>query len=214
MINNKEVFNKIFEQKGFGSKYHSGEGANVEQTKKIIVELPILFNKYNIKSLLDAPCGDFNYMQFVYKSVGFYTGADISDKLIERNKKLFPEVNFKIMDIKNDKLPDVDCLLCRDIFVHMHYDDIKKSIINIKKSKIKYLLTTTFPETGKIRAPNKILTQINTASLFWQPLNLQQSPLNFPKPLTIINENCTEENGIYKDKSLGLWIVKLLPDYS
>ena len=42
---------------------------------------------------------------------------------------------------------------------------------------------------------------------FWRPLNLELSPFDFPKPLKIINEKCTEYNGIYADKSLGLWLL-------
>jgi len=29
----------------------------------------------------------------------------------------------------------------------------------------------------------------------------------FPKPLKIIFEGCTEDDGIFKDKALGLWKI-------
>jgi hypothetical protein len=41
----------------------------------------------------------------------------------------------------------------------------------------------------------------------WRPLNLELPPFNFPKPVKLINEQCTEGNGEYTDKHLGLWFL-------
>jgi hypothetical protein len=59
-------------------------------------------------------------------------------------------------------------------------------------------MTTTFPECDE----NKNITTGD-----WRIINLELSPFNFPKPLYLLNENCTEGEGTYKDKSLGLWEV-------
>lgn len=34
---------------------------------------------------------------------------------------------------------------------------------------------------------------------------MQLQPFNFPAPIRIINEKCTEAGGQYSDESLGLW---------
>jgi glycosyltransferase involved in cell wall biosynthesis len=39
----------------------------------------------------------------------------------------------------------------------------------------------------------------------WHPLNLMAPPFNFPPPIQLLNEQCTEDNGNYIDKSLALW---------
>lgn len=59
----------------------------------------------------------------------------------------------------------------------------------------RYLLTTTYTER-----------QINVESATggWRPLDLQLPPFNFPAPLAVINENCTEGDGQYADKSFGV----------
>ncbi|MGH8131321.1 MAG: hypothetical protein ACRES3_10755 [Steroidobacteraceae bacterium] len=44
----------------------------------------------------------------------------------------------------------------------------------------------------------------------WRPLNLQPPPFGLPPPLRLINENCTEGNGAYRDKALGLWDLTTL----
>jgi len=33
-------------------------------------------------------------------------------------------------------------------------------------------------------------------------------PFNFPKPLEIINEKCTENGGVNSDKSMCIWAVE------
>ena len=60
-------FSEIYEKKGFtGEAYPlSGIGSSLEQTKKLREKLPELFKQYDIHSLVDAPCGDFFWMQSV-----------------------------------------------------------------------------------------------------------------------------------------------------
>ncbi len=41
-------------------------------------------------------------------------------------------------------------------------------------------------------------------------LNLQQAPFNFPPPEHLLVEECTEGNGAYRDKSLGVWNLDAL----
>ncbi len=45
----------------------------------------------------------------------------------------------------------------------------------------------------------------------WRTLNLEIHPFHFPKPITVINEHCTEGNGEYSDKSLELWLLEDIP---
>ena len=66
------------------------------------------------------------------------------------------------------------------------------------QSQSKFLLTTTFPN----RHSN---IDIDTGE--WRPLNLNITPFDFPEPRLVINENCTEKNNAYKDKSLALYLI-------
>lgn len=42
----------------------------------------------------------------------------------------------------------------------------------------------------------------------WRPLNLERPPFNFPPPAELLAEGCTEAEGRFLDKSLGLWAIK------
>lgn len=194
----KEVFLNIFNENHWGGTDSiSGPGSDLTQTKILIKTLPKLLEEYKIKTMLDIPCGDFYWMSNVDLSKVKYTGADIVDNIIDKCKSDHPLYDFKIMDLVNSELPSVDLIFCRDCLVHLPYEMIKKALINIKNSKSKYLLTTSF-----INHDN-----IDTHLGGWRPLNLAKDPFNLPEPILIINEGCTENNNAYFDKSMFLWKI-------
>ena len=195
----KQIFTDIFLKNEWGgSESVSGPGSSLEQTRVLINELPKLFKQYDIKSILDIPCGDFFWLSNVNLADIDYIGADIVERIVEDNQNNYPKFVFLNMDIITSSLPQVDLIFCRDCLVHLPYTDIFTAIENIKNSGSKYLLTTSF-------------TDHDNVDMFiggWRPINLCKEPFNLPKPIQIINEGCTEDNGIYKDKSMYLWQIK------
>lgn len=176
----------------------SGNGSTITQTITIRTQLPKLFNIFNIKSILDAGCGDFNWMKMIHIDGINYIGVDVVEEIINENNNLYQKNNivFEQKEIMSDMLPKSDLILCRDCLVLFSNDDIKQTLINFKKSGSRYLLITNF---NKKRQFNDIKTGM------WRPLNLQCTPFNLPPPILSINENCTEANMLYKDKCLDLW---------
>lgn len=183
-----------------GDSSVSGQGSDDSQTKEIRKRLPLLVSDYKIKSILDIPCGDFNWMKDVELNVNLYIGADIVEEIIKNNSLKYSneKIQFEKLDLTKDILPEVDLVFCRDCLVHLSNVDITKSIANIKRSKSKYILTTTFIECD---SNEDILTGD------WRVLNLSKKPFNFPEPVLLINENCNECNNTYSDKCLGLWRI-------
>ena len=150
--------------------------------------------------MLDIPCGDFNWMKNIELNLLEYIGADIVKEIVRLNNEKYSndKRRFVCLDIIKDNLPRADMVFCRDCLVHLSNDNVLKSIENIKRSNSKYLLTTTFTEC-------EINEDIVTGD--WRIINLLKEPLNFPNPILLINEDCTEGNGTYSDKSLGLWRI-------
>ena len=198
----EEIFTETFRKRYWRSKESvSGRGAELSQTAVLRAELPQLLRQFGIKSLLDLPCGDFNWMQHVDLQNIQYTGGDIVDSLVVQNQAKYRNAQrtFLHLDLLTDVLPDADCILVRDCLVHFSIAHIKQALANIKRSNITYLLTTSFPNLEKNE-------DIQTG--YWRPLNLQKAPLFFPEPLYCLNEGCTEENGAFADKSLCLWKIE------
>jgi hypothetical protein len=198
----KEVFTKIKDNNIWGSSESvSGRGSELHQTKILIQELPKLFKNYNIRTIIDIPCGDFNWMSQVDLSTIDYIGADIVDELISENQKRYnsKNINFFALDLITDILPQRDLIFTRDCLVHLSFADIQKAITNIKKSGCKYLFTTTFVD---YHDNEDIITGQ------WRAINLQDKPFNFPQPEYVLLENCTEGDGRWKNKAMGLWLIE------
>jgi glycosyltransferase involved in cell wall biosynthesis len=117
-VDTKKRFTLYYKRNTFGSKESkSGEGSTLTQTEKIRPVLPRLFKDYGIEIMIDAPCGDFNWMRHVnMDNIKRYYGIDIVDDIIIKNKKKYGDDKFKFLclDILNDGLPEGDLLLCRD----------------------------------------------------------------------------------------------------
>lgn len=197
----EQRFETIFKNNSWGGRNSvSGRGSDSDQTKYIIKEIQSLFRDLGVSTVLDIPCGDFNWMRNVNLSGITYIGADIVKEIITNNKERYEKSNisFRHMNLTEDALPQADVILIRDCLVHMSYDDIFKSLDNVCRSMSQYLLTTSFTD----RQDNK---DIITGD--WRTLNLQIAPFSFPKPIRIINEKCTQGKLSYTDKSLGLWEI-------
>ena len=205
-LNTNEVFTEIYKNNYWkSSESKSGTGSEIIQTELLINELDKLLIKLNIESVLDLPCGDFKWMQKVDLSNINYLGADIVEELIRSNINIYckesQNIKFQVLNLITDSLPKMDLIIVRDCLVHLPYKDIFAAIKNIKSSGSKYLLTTTFTKHNSNQ-------DIDTGD--WRRINLNKKPFNFSKPILIINENCTEDGGIYNDKSMALWDISTL----
>ena len=203
-LSTQETFEEIYKTNHWsGNASISGQGSDTSQTEYIVTEIPKLLKEFDVRSILDVPCGDFNWFnQIPLKGIS-YTGGDIVSEVIQKNNPHFSNENVRFIEIDliRDELPTADLIFCRDCLVHLSNDDILSAIKNIQNSNIKYLLTTTFPECD---------TNHDITTGDWRVINLQNPPFNFPAPIRIINEKCTEGNGTYADKSLGLWRIEEL----
>jgi hypothetical protein len=198
----KNKFDEVYEKNLFcGKDSRSGEGSNLVQTQVIRKEIPRILQDLNIKTMIDAPCGDWHWMKEIKLPVENYIGIDIVSALIKKNQTHYgsKQVKFLSLDLTLSPLPSADLIFSRDCLVHLSFQDAIKAINNFKKTGAKYLLTTTFTQ----REENEDL-----GHGFWRPLNKQRAPFNFPQPLLIINEHCTEGNNEYTDKCLGLWLLQ------
>lgn len=195
-----DIFDFIYRTNYWGGESLSGKGSDIIQTQKISETLPVLLKSLGAKSMLDIPCGDYYWMKHLDLPVA-YIGADIVQEVVNVNNEKYSDSYHKFikLDIRTDELPKVDLIFVRDLLVHFSYNDIQRALLNIKKSGSTWLLTTSFTSRGK----NK---DIKTGE--WRTLNLQIKPFNFPEPVRIINEGCTEFNCDYSDKSLALYKVK------
>ena len=130
----------------------SGRGSTLARTTVITSQLPVLLQELNADSLIDAACGDFNWMRYVDLGSIKYIGVDIVSALIARNRQLYQtdQRTFAVQDITKDRLPDADVILCRDCLIHLSFKSIKAAISNFKKTSATHLLFTTHSTVTEI----------------------------------------------------------------
>ena len=197
------VFQQIHSKQLWGrGESVSGGGSSLVQTARLIRTLPNLFSEFEVRTILDIPCGDWNWMKEVDLSGVDYLGADVVDEIVENNRRYERTgIRFARMNLLDDPLPRVDLILTRDCLVHLTYAEISAAFRNMVSSGSRLLLTTTFPG----RSPNR---DVPTGR--WRPLNLETAPFHLPPPTRYVFEWCTQGQGRYADKSLGLWSIESL----
>ena len=166
-------FTKIYKLNYWGDKNSlSGPGSNLDSTKILRGELPKLIKQFKIKSILDAPCGDFHWMKKIYKKMNVnYCGGDIVDEIIKKNTKTYSDQNttFIKLDIIKDKIPNADLMICRDCLIHFSYKDIFGFFKNFVKSNVKFILTTSYFNTTEFENRNIQTGDFRKIDLFKDP---------------------------------------------
>lgn len=149
-----QVFSAIYASRtwneGTSDESASGDGSTVAATVNTRRILERVIREHGVRSLLDAPCGDFNWMRHVpLDALGVtYTGADIVPDLIARNRERYggPGRSFARIDLVADPPPPAhDLVLCRDCIMHLPNADIARLLANISASGSKLLLLTVHP---------------------------------------------------------------------
>jgi hypothetical protein len=189
----KKVFSEIYHKNLWQDPESvSGRGSTLARTATITAQLPPLLEELGARTLLDAPCGDFNWMRHTKLGAVKYIGADVVPDLIARNRRLHGGEgrSFVVLDITKDRLPGADAVLCRDCLIHLSFERIQAAVANFKKSGARHLLCTTH---------TTVRENTDCYDGQWRSVNLQLPPFNFPPPVKLLVEDA--EAG----KCLGVW---------
>ena len=201
---NKIIFNSIYKSnywnksKDFNPKFqsYSGPGSipNSKQTNHLILNLEKFFLNYDIKKILDAPCGDCAWIEGLFKMKIEYTGIDIVNELILKNKNKFQKnqnINFFCEDlIDYNKYNGYDFILLRDFFIHLPIKNIQNILNNLKKSDCKFYAFNNYESIT-------INKEISTGQ--HRKINLMEKPFDLEKPFLKIQE---VKNDNFPDKNI------------
>lgn len=174
----------------------SGHGSTPETTRALRQALRPTLARLEVRSVLDAACGDWAWAREIDWTGVSYLGVDIVPDIVARNQALFgrPGVSFECKNILVDELPRADAILCRDCLFHLSLPQTLRALGRFARSGAKYLLTTTY-HAGK---------NVDVATGSWYPINLMAPPFNFPPPVEEFEEG-------YQGKSFAVWTFPSLP---
>ncbi len=197
----EEVFTDIYRTNYWrGWESISGQGSNISTTKYIRTALPEILKTLNIKTMLDAPCGDFNWMQRVLDDVDLelYIGLDIVKALIHETQQKYGTNRrvFMYANLIDTPVPKVDLIFSRDCLAHLSYKSARSALKHFKESGSTYLLTSHHVNT------HENCDRLNGRHY---PIRLTIAPFNFPDPIAIIEEKDAEMASAHQGKCLALW---------
>ena len=191
-----QKFTNMFKNNAWGSEESvSGPGSELGVTSTLREGLAEFMQSHEIRSMFDAPCGDFNWMRALSAEVEVdYLGGDIVADLIEANQNSYGDARtrFVVHDLIEDPLPAVDFLLVRDCFIHFSNAHVRRVLDHFVQSDIHFIGLTTMvdhPENS----------DINTGQ--WRLINLELAPFDLPPPQLYIDD---DKNAL-RDKKIGIW---------
>lgn len=176
----------------------SGPGSTLAYTATIRQHLPVVLRQFAVRTLFDAPCGDFNWMrQVVVANPVDYLGGDIVPELVRANQTAHggERTRFFTFDLTRDLFPAADLWFCRDCFLHLSYREILAALKNFAASGIPYALLTN--DRGRPVFAN---TDIRTGDC--RRLNLCAAPFHLPPDVLYrVPEGPTPDSG----REMCLW---------
>lgn len=172
------MFEEIYQTNTWGSDESlSGGGSTENRTRELRDEIKKLIQDFNIGSIVDCGCGDFNWMRKLLADVEVdYLGLDIASTVIRRNIESYgnDKIKFREHDLVENIPPTGDLLICREVLFHLSHADIRHAITNVCNSGSKYFLVTSS------RVPQY---NLDIPSGSYRELDMQCPPLSLPEPL-------------------------------
>lgn len=162
----------------------SGRGSSLAATETLRELIAAFFTEQKIKSVVDLPCGDFNWFKELQYQFERYVGYDIVTDLVNRNQALYgsPDRKFVQTDLTKGDISTADIAVCRDFLIHISNEDIFAFFNNLRRSTVPGILTSHYR--------NCVNTDIPTGNRY-RPIDFTQPPFSFPEPVALIPENIT-----------------------
>lgn len=185
-VRKQSVFEKIYRDNLWGDlESRSGTGSGLAATEKIRAGLLDTIDRLQVKTMVDAPCGDFYWLSTLHLSgrLTWYKGLDIVPQVIAQNQKWWANdaISFETADLSKRVPPRADLILCRHLLIHLSFADCLRVLRNFKNSGSRYLMITNQPD-------NPANEEINFTGSY-RPINLSLPPFGFPKPLFAIDDS-------------------------
>lgn len=154
-----------------------GPGSTLEYTTELRKLLPQLLRKHKIHTLNDAGAGDLNWI----------SQTDLP--CVYRAFDLFPHEGVTVLDITCHTMPKADCILCRDVLIHLPQDLIQSALAHFWECA-PLLLATGYDKPQHERFDHKY-------EYFSVKVDLSLPPFGLGEPIEKLSDG--------EGRWLGLW---------
>jgi hypothetical protein len=148
----REVFTAIYNDNIWGnSESRSGWGSTLEGpngTAFIRKMLINLVSEFSVTSIVDVPCGDFNWFRAIDLAGISYLGADIVPAIIARNNAIYGTLNIRFTeaDLITWTPPPSSLIVVRDLLIHLRNEHAIRCLRNVIRSRSRLLLISNYAD--------------------------------------------------------------------
>ena len=185
-----DTFNRIYSEGTWGrdvtGKGTSGTGSTLNITREYRAYVEDFIRKNNVRSVVDAGCGDWTFSSAIDWGQVNYLGVDIASDVIDavRKKHETTNIKFQVGDI-TEELPAADLLISKDVLQHLSNALVAKFIRNnLKKGKYKWVLLTNDRGSGNPDTPPGGYRMIDLAAAPFDVSGLVDLPITFGSEVT------------------------------
>ena len=183
-----KVFGDVYGRNLWGGElggFYSGPGSDCHAASRYAEGIRALIADRTIRSVVDLGCGDFRVASMFLNNDITYIGVDIVQPLVHQNvaKYRSDKVDFACLDIIEDRLPEGELCLIREVFQHLGNAQILKVIPKLRQFKCA-VYTDYQPGPGVPCTPNRDISH-GVDTRIWRDLALflDQPPFNIPMRL-------------------------------
>jgi len=110
-------------------------GSNAQQTLQYRAFLQQFFRDYQVRSVLDIGCGDWQYAQLMDWTGIDYTGVDVVPAVIRHHQQAYARENIRFIhaDATAFNLPDADLVIIKDVLQHWSNDTVLSFLPRLDK---------------------------------------------------------------------------------
>lgn len=155
-------------------EHGSGEGSLPIHTKGYANFLEYFLTTYNINSIVDMGCGDWQFSRFINWGDAMYLGYDVVQSVIETNKSQYEsdKIIFNLYNGDPIDLPNADLIIAKDVLQHWSNNNIEKFLPLLRKYKY-FLITNCINPNGKTVNINIEDGEFRFLDLRREPFSLQ-----------------------------------------
>lgn len=151
----QKIFSEVYSKGLWGrsndptQQFYSGKGSHDNNITSVYLYnvSEYLKNMKNKPNVVDLGCGDFNIGSQIRQFCNKYIACDIVNDLVEYNKNKYKNlsVDFRLLDIVTDQLPDGDIVFIRQVLQHLSNESINKIIPKLYQNYRALVLTEHLP---------------------------------------------------------------------
>ena len=153
--NAKSIFTGVYKRGFWGNSedgeenYFSGHGSHETRAVDLYVSAvtEALSSFASKPDVVDLGCGDFAVGSRIRPYCAKYIACDVVDGLIIRNRTKFAndDVEFRVVDIVNDSLPEGEVAFVRQVLQHLSNRDIEKVVSKLSEKYRMLIISEHLP---------------------------------------------------------------------